>query len=133
MLSDRSYMRPDYPRRTTAVFVWLIATLVAAFVLELVLLSPWFPAGSALIRQLPLTIGGLQDWHVWTLVTHSFLHDPQNPFHILFAILSLMFIGRELEPLLGARRFLAVYAGAILLGALGWLVSNGSASELRLG
>jgi len=71
-----------------------------------------------------LTVGSLRAWHLWTLLTHSFLHDTGNLFHILFTILGLIFVGRELEPVLGPRRFLAVYAGAILLGGLAWAAVN---------
>lgn len=120
MLSDRAYMRSDYPRRNTSMFVWLIAVLVSAYILELVMLSPWFASGAALVDLFPLTVRSLQHGQIWTLLTHSFLHSAGNPFHLLFTILGLVFIGRELEPMLGARRFLGVYAGAIVLGALGW-------------
>ena len=113
-------MRHDYPRRSTSALIWLVATIVAAFVLQLVILSPWFGSGAVLINQLVLTIPGLQHGHLWTLLTHSLLHSTSDPFHIIFIILGLVFVGRELEPVLGARRFLAVYTGAIVVGSLGW-------------
>ena len=120
MLTDRPYMR-DYPKRNTSAVVWLVAALVAAFVIELVLLSPWFGSvGNNLVSQLALTIRSLQSGQLWTLFTHSLLHSTSNPFQILFTILGLIFIGREVEPLLGSRRFFAVYCGALLLGALSW-------------
>ena len=122
-------MRSDYPRRNTSALVWLIAALVAAFIMELILLSPWLGAtGPALVNQLALTIRSVQSGHCWTLFTHSLLHNTGNPFQILFTLLGLIFIGREVEPLLGARRFLAVYAAAVILGALCWTAvhwSNG--------
>lgn len=125
MLSDRDYMGGSYPRKTTSVVIWLISALLAAFVLELILLSPWLgAAGPTLVNQFPLTIGSLRSWHLWTLLTHSLLHSTSNPFHILFTVLTLGFIGRELEPHLGARRFLLVFVGAILLGALMWTAVN---------
>jgi membrane associated rhomboid family serine protease len=133
MLSDRSYLRSDYSRRTTSGLVWLIASLIAAYLLELVLSAPRLDPGSALINQLPLTVRSLQTGRVWTLLTHSFLHSPTNPGHILFTILGLIFIGRELEPLLGSRRFLGVYAGALLLGALGWTAVHWSQGGMHLG
>jgi membrane associated rhomboid family serine protease len=134
MLTDRSYMRSDYPRQYTSAVVWLIAALVAAFALELILLSPWFGStGASLVNQLPLTIRSLQSGHVWTLLTHSFLHSTTSPFPILFTILGLIFIGRELEPLLGAKRFLSVYAGALLLGALCWTAVHWSQGGVHLG
>ncbi len=118
-------MHGEYPRRTTSAVIWLISALIAAFVLELVLLSPWLGAsGPELVGKFPLTVDNLQHWRLWTLVTHSFLHSTANPFHILFTILGLVFIGRELEALLGARRLLGVYAGAILLSGLGWTAVN---------
>jgi membrane associated rhomboid family serine protease len=121
MLTDRSYMRSDYPKRNTSAVVWLVAALVAAFVIELVLLSPWFGSmGVNLVSQLALTVRGLQSGHAWTLLTHSLLHSTENPFQILFTILGLIFIGREVEPLLGSRRFFTVYTAAVLLGALSW-------------
>ena len=111
----------DYPKRNTSAVVWLVAALVAAFVIELVLLSPWFgPAGNNLVGQLALTVRSLQSGHLWTLLSHSLLHSTGNPFQILFTVLGLIFIGREVEPLLGSRRFFSVYGGAILLGALCW-------------
>ncbi len=120
MLSDRSYMRSDYPQRHTSAVVWLLAGVIAAFLIELALLAPWFgPSGEALISQLRLTVRSVQNGHLWTLVTHSLLHNP-NPLPIAFTVLGLIFVGREVEPLLGRNRFFAVYFGSILLGALAW-------------
>src|SRR4051812_41887054 len=79
MSSTRDYMRHDYPRRSTTALVWLVSGLVAAFVLQLVLLSPKLdPTGTAL-RFLTLTIPGLKDGHLWSLLTHAFLHDTSGP------------------------------------------------------
>ena len=121
MLSARSSLRGDYPRQKTSALVWLIAALVAAYAMELILLSPWFgPGGAGMVGQLSLTVRSIQNGHVWTLFTHGLLHSTTNPFPILFTILGLIFIGREVEPLLGARRFFSVFGGALLLGALCW-------------
>ena len=51
---------------------------------------------------------------VWQFVTYMFLHDTGNIFHILFNMLLLYWFGREIETILGPRRFLAFYlmAGA---------------------
>lgn len=121
MSSDRFYMRREYARPTTTALVWLVAALVATFVLQLVLLSPWLGATATLPDQLRLTVRGVERWHLWTLVTHGFLHSTSNPLHILFSLLSLVLIGRELEPQLGKRRFLGLFAGALVAGALCWL------------
>ena len=121
VLKDHAYIRSDYPRRNTSAVVWLLAAVVAAFVIELVLLSPWFGAsGESLVNQLALTIRGMQGGHLWILLSHGLLHNTGNPFHILVTILGLIFIGREVEPLLGQRRFFAVYASSIAVGGLVW-------------
>jgi rhomboid family protein len=134
MLTDRSYLRTDYPQRKTSAVVWLIATSVAAFVLELVLVSPWFGAtGAGIVEQLSLTVQSLQNGHLWTLLTHSLLHSTSNPFHLLCVLLGLIFIGRELEPLLGSRRFAGVYLGALIVGALGWAAAHWVQGGVHIG
>jgi membrane associated rhomboid family serine protease len=134
MLSDRPYMQGDYPRRTTSVVIWLVSALVAAFVIELVLLSPWLGgSGAAVMRYLPLTIEGLRSGYVWTLFTHSLLHSTDNPFHILFTIAGLIFLGRELEAVLGPRRLLAVFAAGIITGGLAWAAVNWVHGGVQIG
>jgi len=113
-------MRDDYQRRTTSTLIWLIAGTIAAFVIQLILGSPWFGWGEGVLNQLALTVRSLQSGNVWTLATHALLHRTDQPFHILFTVLGLIFVGRELEPILGGKRFILVYAGAIILGALTW-------------
>lgn len=125
MLSDRSYMRSEYSRGgTTPAYVWLICAIVAMFVLELVVLSPKLGGAAILVHELSLTVEGVREWHLWTLLTHSFLHSTSSPWHILFTVSGLIFAGRELEPLLGAKRFLWLYAGMVLLGGLVWTAVN---------
>lgn len=134
MLSDRTYMRGGSPRGNTSAVIWLISALIAVFVLELILLSPWLGAtGPSLVNQLTLTIGSLQRGHLWTLLTHSFLHSTTQPLDILFTVLMLYFIGRELEPQLGARRFFAVYLGAVLVGALAWTTVHWTQGGVHIG
>ncbi|MBI2813348.1 MAG: rhomboid family intramembrane serine protease [Opitutae bacterium] len=134
MLSDRQYMGDEYYRKTTSAYIWVIAVLLAAFGLELILLSPWLGAsGAALVSQLPLTVGSLKSWRLWTLLSHSLLHSTANPLPVLFTVIALGFIGRELEPRLGAGRFLAVFGGAILSGALMWTAVNWSHGGAHIG
>jgi len=124
MSSDRAYLQSEYPRRSTTALVWLVSTIIAAFVIQLILQSPKLDATGTVARFLALTIHGLKDWHLWTLLTHGLLHDTSWPFHILFTIVGLIFVGRELEPILGARRFIGLFAGAIFLGGLVWAAVN---------
>ena len=120
MLSDRPYMNENYPRERTSAHIWLIAIIGAAFVLELVLLSPWWPAGQKLVSDLVLTTTSLRAGHLWTPLSHALIHDNSNPFHILFIACSLYFLGRELTPVLGSKRLLVVFFTSLLTGALVW-------------
>ncbi|MFC5066312.1 rhomboid family intramembrane serine protease [Actinomycetospora atypica] len=74
-----------------------------------------FAAGSLV----PLQVAG-GEW--WRLVTSGFLHI--GPVHLLFNMLALWFIGRDIELALGRLRFSVLY-GASLLG--------GSAAVMVLG
>lgn len=136
MSSDRFYMRGDYPRPSTSALVWLVAAMVSAFVLQLVLMLPWFGTGSALSDQFRLTVRGIEQWHLWTLLSHGFLHDTRNPLHILVFVASLLVLvmaGRELEPQLGARRFLLLFAGSLIIGALCWLALHWRQGGVHIG
>jgi membrane associated rhomboid family serine protease len=133
MLSDRPYMRGEYPRGATSAHVWLTCAIVAAFVLELVLLSPKLSSAAFLVQQLVLTVAGIRDWHLWTLLTHSFLHSTSNPWHIIFSVTGMIFAGRELEPMVGSRRLVALYAGMVIVGGLAWTAVNWTHSSLHMG
>jgi len=56
---------------------------------------------------------GIGEW--WRVVTAGFLHV--GPIHLVFNMLALWVIGRELEPVLGRSRFLAVYLVSLLGGS----------------
>jgi membrane associated rhomboid family serine protease len=133
MLSDRPYMRSEYPRGATAAYVWLTCAIAAAFVIELILLSPKLGGAAFVFEQLALTVEGIRGWRLWSLVTHSFLHSTGSPWHIIFTVTGMIFVGRELEPLVGTRRFVALYAGMVLVGGLAWTAVNWTHGGLHIG
>lgn len=112
-------MRGNYQRETTSALLWLVSALVAGFALQLVL--EWNFDAPALYQSVGLTTSALAEGRVWTLLTHSFLHSPHFIFHVVGNVVALYFLGRELLPILGARRFLGTYAAATLVGGLTWL------------
>ncbi len=65
------------------------------------------------------------NFELWQPLTYMFLHSPQQVVHILFNLLSLWFIGAELEMRWGPRYFLGYYlgtgVGAAVLYSLGTL------------
>jgi membrane associated rhomboid family serine protease len=74
----------------------------------------------------------------WRLLTAGFLH--YGPIHLVFNMLALWFIGRDLELVLGRTRFLAVYlvsllggsAAAFVIGSPGTAVAGASGAVFGL-
>jgi membrane associated rhomboid family serine protease len=67
----------------------------------------------------------LWPWHTyrfqaWELLTYSFMQI--NLVHLLINMAALVFFGRTLEPLWGARNFLVYYFASVLAGGGIWLV-----------
>lgn len=117
-------MRGDYQRERTSALTWLISAIVAGFVVQLLLTAPWLHEEPQLIRSLGLSVPGMRLGYVWTLLTHGFLHHPRFLPHILFTVLALYFLGRELLPMLGRWRFLGLFTTSIMVGGLAWLATH---------
>jgi membrane associated rhomboid family serine protease len=132
MLSDRSYMRDNYPRERPSVLTWLISAIVAGFILQLVF-ERWFNLSGSVEYYFGLSASGLRAGHVWTLLTYSFLHDAGNLLHIVGNLLGIYFIGRILQPMLGAARFLGLYAAAVIVGGLAWAAVNWHTGGIVIG
>lgn len=63
----------------------------------------------------------------WQLLTAGFLHI--GPIHLLFNMIALWVIGRDLEQTLGSARFLMVYLGSLLGGSLAVLLLENPVSQ----
>jgi membrane associated rhomboid family serine protease len=128
MLYDRPYMRDDPLNQRTSPLTWLLCGLTAGFVIQ-VALGSWFGAEGAFVGQLAVTPEALRAGHVWTLATHALVHDPfvslpSSLLNTFCSLLALYFLGRELLPVLGSRRFWWLSAGALVAGGLCWAAVN---------
>jgi membrane associated rhomboid family serine protease len=121
MTAARLFLRGKHHRPHATALACIVAAMLACFMLQLTLLSPWLNAYSALPDHLLLTVRSIQQWHLWTVLTHGLLHDTEFLPHIVFSLLLLVLMGRELEPQLGARRFAGLLGMALLAGSLCWL------------
>jgi membrane associated rhomboid family serine protease len=124
MLSDRPYMRGAAPSGgRTSVLAWILSATAAMFILQSV---AYRLLGKPMLLEslLGLTLGGIRAGHVWTLVTYGLVHDQQNLLQIIFNGLMIYFLGRDLLPVTGPRRFVGLYAGALALGGVFWLGVN---------
>lgn len=87
----------------------LIFACCAVFVLQM-FLGPWFEL------LFSLSAGGLRAGWIWQVITYQFLHG--NELHLFVNMIALWFAGRELEHVLGPRRFLTLYFTGGVVGGL---------------
>jgi membrane associated rhomboid family serine protease len=115
-------MRDSYARPPRPALTWIVSAIIAGFILEN-LFERWFNS-SLFFNFFALSRAGLSKGFVWELITYSFANASENPVYILlvgFNILCLYLLGREMEGLLGAKRFISLYFGGVLVGGLSWL------------
>lgn len=125
MLSDRTYLRNDYPQRGQGALKWLLSAIAAGFILTAVFERLFNSAAFSDLFQ--LTFSGLQKWQLWQVVSYGFIHpldDVSSILVVAFNLFSLYMLGREMESRLGTRHFVALYCGALFLGAVCWLAVN---------
>jgi membrane associated rhomboid family serine protease len=128
---DRDYYRQARPSRSMpgprTVVGALIVANVAVYIVEWLLL-PLFHGDDALSRQFQhlfqATVGTLShplEW--WQFITYGFLHDRQ-PQHIIFNMLGLFFLGRDVEELYGPKEFLKLYLAMLAFGSVIWAAAG---------
>ena len=138
MIEDRDYMRqPEYHDsgwRPAFRFRWswtavLLAVYVVVFLAELAA-QKFFPNnhffhGHAIFTKtgmedfpgyLPLSAEGLAHGFVWQLVTYQFMHA--GWMHLLLNCWAIYMFGRELEDLLGVRKFLTLVFSTGIVGGV---------------
>jgi membrane associated rhomboid family serine protease len=122
MLEDRDYMRQPEPReerRPWSVTTILLATFAAVFVAEIAV-SPMprllIPNNRFCYDYFALSLNGLEHWRLWQLLTYQFMHA--GLWHILGNGLAIYFFGRELEILLGWKRYLTLFFTSGVVGGI---------------
>lgn len=118
-------MRGEYHREKTSALTWLLSAIAAGFLLQVVF-GFWLGGAGDRLEQLAALSapGARQSWGA-VLLSHAFFHSTRFIFHAVGNGLLLYFLGRELIPLLGARRFVGLFFAANTLGALAWLAVHG--------
>ena len=95
----------------------LLVANAAVFVLQALL--PWPTFFSHIFA---LSSGGLCSGMIWQPVTYMFLHG--GILHILFNMFALWMFGRNVEEMIGSRKFLQLYFAGGIFGAACWLAFN---------
>lgn len=119
-IEDREYLRESRPGRAfgpvaeIGAIKFLLIANSAVFVLQMAtqhVVTEW------LALDLAAVVPGLQ---IWRLVTYGFCHGSFE--HILFNMFALWIFGRHLEPVYGAREFLAFYLTGVIVSGLAHLI-----------
>ena len=116
----RTHMRMGMPRPAGAVLYLLVANIVIFFVglfipdniyvsdyEQMDVLAEWFSV-------YPYSVGAALQ--LWRLVTYQFLHG--GPYHLLFNMLGLYFLGPTLERHWGTPQFVGFYLGCGIAGGV---------------
>lgn len=72
-------------------------------------------------------------WQAWQLITYGFVHDRQDPFHILLNMYGLWLFGRDVEEVYGRAEFVRIYLVTIILSGLVWVIATGADSPSLVG
>ncbi len=63
-------------------------------------------------------------WMWWQFLTYGFVHDPGGVRHILFNMLGLFFLGRDVEQWYGTREFIRLYLVMLVFASLVFTFTN---------
>ncbi len=63
-------------------------------------------------------------WMWWQFLTCGFVHDPRQMSHIVFNMLTLFFLGRDVEEWYGTREFIRLYLAMLVFSAMVWAVTT---------
>ena len=122
---DRDYYRRErsgfslsMPRSAVGVLVLINAVV---FLAELFFRDQ----GIDLAYSLAAHVGTLKHpLYWWQFVTYGFAHDTRSLQHILFNMLTLWFLGRDVETRYGTKEFLRIYLVLLTVGSVAWSLAN---------
>jgi membrane associated rhomboid family serine protease len=104
----------------------LMVVTTACFLVQVV--AGFYVPDATIKHTFALTRSGILSGHYWQLLTYMFIHG--GPIHLLLNMVTLYFVGRQLEDLLGWRHYLGIYFGGGLLGGIAHLVFSPHAAVL---
>ncbi|MGB0370571.1 MAG: rhomboid family intramembrane serine protease [Opitutales bacterium] len=117
-------MKSEFEPRRLGYLAWFAIICGVLFVLESVSKAffPGFAIGDFTRDWLALGTVNLQQFKIWTIASYGFLHG--GLLHILFNLLLIILIGRQLESRLGEKQTIYLLGAGIVVGALVFLAVN---------
>lgn len=128
---DRPYSDDDYGsgygrpelrfqlRRPTMLVTWLVLINVGVHIIHRISANA---SPNTFAEIFGLSLAGLARLRIWQLGTYMFVHSPDNLLHIIFNMVLLFFVGREIERGFGRQRFIWFYITCGVIGGLAYLV-----------
>lgn len=117
---DRDYTRSERPSFALGTPRSAVGVLVLVNVA--VYVANALTSDNALISLLGVRPESLtQPWLWWQFLTYGFAHDP-SPAHVLFNMLTLWFLGHDVEEVYGRREFTWLYLTLVVFAAVVWAV-----------
>lgn len=126
MLYDRPYMRKPLAVSFKSGTDYIILFLIIIFVLQSIL--KFFLLESLLLSVFSLSFDNVISGMIWSTLTYSFLHD--GPLHLIFNILGIHFISRNVELHLSKSSFISFYFFSVFAGSILWLIFSTTGSSL---
>ena len=119
-VSDRDYMRDDFPRRSSSgarqpvsAFKWTMILISAVFVAQFGF--GWLADHGRFMPWGGVSVRSLAEGHVWTIITYMFVHGSVG--HFMVNMLLLWFVGRQVQALFGSRHFAQIFLFSGIFGA----------------
>jgi len=122
---DRDYYRQEQrPGFSLGAPHTMVGTLILINVAVYLVDGLFFAENHQLTKLLAASGSTLsRPWMWWQLLTYGFAHAA-SPYHVLFNMLQLWFLGREVEQRYGSREFLRLYLVILVLGSVIWAISH---------
>lgn len=122
---ERDYFREDenadpWAIGNFSVTVKLILANVAVALLDLFFSTDTFPISKYLSTTADTLVHPLE---YWRFLTYGFVHDRNNPAHIVGNMFMLYVVGRDLEEHFGPREFFRFFLAALVVSGLGWAIA----------
>ncbi len=134
---DRNWYQESGPRSRrsrSGIGSWSMVTKIIVLNVAVFLINGLLTENNALEVLLRLTSNTIREpWNYWKFLTYGFVHAPKTFWHIGGNMLSLFFLGYDVEYRLGSREFLRFYLATIIFGGVCWGLANISMHSACLG
>lgn len=120
MLYDRQYMKFPSMKQGFSLNEKFILTLIIVFVVQKAF--HLFSQSNLIEDVFALSVPSFSNGFIWSTITYAFLHH--GPFHLIFNLLLIYFMGRIIERELPSPDFIALCIVSAFTGGLFWLSVN---------